>query len=287
MFDFRYHVASLVAVVVMLGVGMLVGSAIGDRGVMDKQMVGLVQSLQKDFTALKQNNDQLKTDLARDRSFAAASAGALTAGQLNGRTIVVVVNDGRTDGLSAVTAEIQKAGGRVVVARFPEAGLGLASDAALAGKIKATVDGSATAGDPAVLAARVLADEWTNSGFDLGPVSDALTASGKLHLEDASRGQKPDAVVLLATWDGKADPALVELTSHLAAAGLPAVGAETRLRQAGVADAASAAGLSTVDDVDTASGGYSLVELLTGRVKGRYGTGPGAEATFPDIPLGR
>ncbi len=287
MFDFRYHVASLVAVIVMLGVGMLLGTAIVDRGALDKQRVAMVDSLQKDFNVLKADNDQLKADLSRDRSFATASSAALTSGQLNGKTIVIVVNDGRSDGLTAVTSAIQKAGARVVVARLPEAGLGLASNPALTGKVQTALDGSATAGDLGNTAARALAGEWQANGFAGGPVSAALVAAGKLKLEDAGPGQKPNGVVLMATWDGKGDPALVTLTSQLAAGGASAVAAETRLRQAGVVDGAATAGLSTVDDVDTASGGWSLVEILAGKAQGRFGTGPGADQPFPPIPPAR
>ena len=102
MYDFRYHIASLVAVIVMLGVGMLLGSAIVDRGNLTQP---LVVSLQKDFADLKKDNDQLKSDLARDQQFASAAADAMTAGKLAGKTVVITVNEGRTDGLAAAGGE--------------------------------------------------------------------------------------------------------------------------------------------------------------------------------------
>jgi hypothetical protein len=283
-FDFRYHVASLVAVIVMLGVGMLLGSAIVDRGQLDKQRVALVDSLQKDFASLKQTNDQLKTDLARDRAFGTASGQAMTVHQLDNRTLVLLVNDGRNDALGPTAAAIQKAGGKVAVVRFAKPGLGLADDASLAARVRATVDGSGTAGDLGTLVGRALGEEWRLNGVAKGPLSDALVSAGKLRLEDGIPGTRADGVVVLATWDGKGDPSLVELARVLSAGGIPGVGAEPRLRGAGVVDAAAGAGLSTVDDVDTPSGNYALVELLSGRAKGRYGTGPGASQPFPDVP---
>jgi hypothetical protein len=283
-FDFRYHVASLVAVIVMLGVGMLLGSAIVDRGELDKQRVALVNSLQKDFGALKQTNDQLKADLARDRAFATASGDAMVTGRLAGRTIVVLVNDGRNDALTPVTAAIQKAGGKVGLVRFTKADLGLAEDTALAGRMRTAVDGTGTAGELATLVGRELGGEWRAGGIGKGPVSQALLDSGRIRLEDVAAGTRADGVVVLATWDGKADPAVVELAKELLAQGVPAIAAEPRARGAGVVDAAAGAGLSTVDDVDTPSGAYSLDAVLAGLARGRFGTGPGAGRPFADVP---
>lgn len=278
MYDFRYHIASLVAVIVMLGVGMLLGSAIVDRGTIDKN---LVVSLQKDFADLKKNNDQLKADLARDEQFAQASADAMTAGLLEGKTIVLLVNEGRTDGLAATTSAINKAGGKVAVAHFTDKGLGLASDAKLAGRLAGTSDSSAAPDQLAVIAGGKLADEWLANGFGKGPITDQLVSAGKLTLSDSSPGAPMDGVVLIASWDGATDPALVAMAARVNEAGTVAAGAEARTRTAGVVDAAGAAGLSTVNDVDTASGGYSLVEILAGNAKGRFGTGPGATQAFP------
>jgi hypothetical protein len=283
-FDFRYHVASLVAVIVMLGVGMLLGSAIVDRGELDKQRVALVSSLQKDFGALKQANDQLKADLGRDRAFATASEDAMVAGQLAGRTVVVLVNDGSNDGLPAVTAAIQKAGGRAGVVRFTKPGFGLAEDTALAVRMRAAVDSSSTAGDLATLVGRTLGSEWRVAGVGKGPVSQSLLSAGVIRLEDVAQGTPADGVVVLATWNGKTDPAVIELAREISAAGIPAAGAESRARGAGVVDAAAGAGLSTIDDVDTPSGAYSLDQVLAGRARGRFGTGPGAGQPFADFP---
>lgn len=278
MYDFRYHIASLVAVIVMLGVGMLLGSAIVDRGTLDK---GLVVSLQKDFADLKNNNDQLKADLARDEQFAGAAADAMTAGKLTGHTVVVVVNEGRTDGLAAATATILKAGGRVAVAHFSDKSLGIASDGTLGGKVVPGLDASSPPEQLALVASRQLADEWSANGFGKGPVTDKLVAAGKLRLSDSSPGTKVDGVVLMASWDGATDPALVEFAKQTQADGTVSMGAESRTRTAGVVDAAGVAGLSTVNDVDSASGGYSLVEVLAGLAKGRFGTGAGATQPFP------
>jgi hypothetical protein len=277
-YDFRYHIASLVAVIVMLGVGMLLGSAIVDRGTIDKQ---IVVSLQKDFADLKKNNDQLKADLARDQAFAKSAADAMTAGKLTGRTVVVAVNEGRTDGLEAATTAILKAGGKVAVAHFADKSLGLATDAALARTVAPGTDASASADQVALIVGRQLADEWNANGFGKGPITDKLVGAGKLRLSDSAPGAKVDGVVLMASWDGATDPALVEFAKQAQADGIVSMGAESRTRTAGVVSAAAAAGLSTVNDVDSASGGFSLVEVLAGLASGRFGTGAGATEPFP------
>jgi hypothetical protein len=282
-YDFRYHIASLVAVIVMLGVGMLLGSAIVDRGTLTQP---LVLSLQKDFADLKKSNDQLKADLARDQQFAKAAADAMAAGKLTGRTVAIVVNEGRTDGLAAATSAILNAGGHVAVAHFSDKSLGLATDAALAGKVASSTDASTPPEQVALVVGRQLADEWSANGFGKGPITDQLVSAGKLRLSDSPTGTRIDALALMASWDGATDPALVELARQMQADGVVSMGAESRTRTAGVVDAAGAAGLSTVNDVDSASGGYSLVEVLAGIAKGRFGTGAGATQPFPPPQVG-
>jgi hypothetical protein len=90
----------------------------------------------------------------------------------------------------------------------------------------------------------------------------------------------------MASWDGATDPALVEFAKQMQADGTVSMGAESRTRTAGVVDAAGAAGLSTVNDVDSASGGFSLVEVLAGVATGRFGTGAGATQPFPPPRVG-
>ena len=185
-----------------------------------------------------------------------------------------------------MTAAVKDAGGKVAVVHMAQEGFGLAADPGLTAKLAAAVGSPADTASVdttqlAMTVGRRLAVEWTGSGVASGTVSEILTRAGRLSLSDASAGSEITDVVLLASWAGSADPSLVELARQAAASGLPGVGAEATSAHSGVIDPASAAGLSTVDDVDTPSGVYALVEVLAGRAKGRFGTGPGSQRAFP------
>lgn len=288
MFDFRYHLASLVAVIVMLGVGLLLGSAVADRGTVERQRTALVDSLQKDFAALQKTNDRLKSDLAVNESFASASADSFTKGALTGRTVAIVVNEGGNAGLAAATTALRNAGAKVAVVRVPDATFGMAGDGALLRRVSTVVASDGTTQDVALAAGKALGTEWTGTtGLGKGPVSDVLTAAGKLDVSGVTPGMPIGGLVLMAAYPGAQDPALVAVAQQAGSAGIPVAGAQARIPEADVVGPAAAAGLSTVDDVDAPSGGYSLVEILAGAAKGRFGTGSGADQAFPPVPAVR
>ena len=59
MMSLRYHVVSLAAVIVALGIGMLIGATmVGDRGMMKQQEL-LISRLDADFERLVGDRDQL------------------------------------------------------------------------------------------------------------------------------------------------------------------------------------------------------------------------------------
>ena len=288
MFDFRYHLASLVAVIVMLGVGLLLGSAIADRGAIEKQRTAIVDSLKGDLAAAKKTNDELKADVARNAAFASGAADAFTKGVLTGRTIAIVVNEGSNPGLAAATAALRDAGAKVAVVRIPDAEFGMGGDAQLLARVGTVVASTGTTADVALAAGKALGAEWAGpGGLGKGPVSEALSAAGKLNISDVTPGVAINGVVLLASFAGASDPALVEIAQQAQSAGVVAVGAQAKSSDADVVGPVAAAGLSTVDDVDSPSGAFSLVQVLAGAAKGRFGTGPGADQAFPPLGGGR
>ena len=110
MFDFRYHLASLVAVIVMLGVGLLLGSAIADRGTVETQRAALFNSLKKELDSANKTNDQLKAEVAGNLAFASASADSFNKNVLTGRTVALVANEGSNAGVAAATTALRNAG---------------------------------------------------------------------------------------------------------------------------------------------------------------------------------
>lgn len=279
MYNFRYHIASLVAVFLALSIGLLLGTVVVERGTLDAQRTTLVDSLQKEYTTLRTDNTQLKSELDTDRAFLADAAPVLIANRLAGRTVLVLTNAGRADAAAAVADAVTKAGGTVVTATFRDAGFGL-SDKALAAKVAAVLSTDANA-DLTAPVADALAREFGDAAGTPSPLTDLLVSSGELTLGLGEGAGTPTSVVTTGSFDDKPDAAEIALAVAAKAHGLSGAGAETTKRTTGVASAAADAGLPSVDDADTPVGQVSLVWVLLGRADGRYGVSRGVDAAYP------
>lgn len=280
MYNLRYHLASLAGVFLALAVGLLLGTVVVERGALDRQRTSIVQSLQSNYDDLKAENDELRRESQRSGAFAKDVAPLLVADMLRGRTVVVITNGGRNDGLSATRDAVRAAGGDVVVATFRTKGLGMDDEATRRTLSELATPSAQTpgVGDPVVGA---LAAEWERGGAQ--PITDALRASGELSLEGADGSVRADAAVLLASFDDKADPMLIALVAALDRAGRPAVGAESQRVSTGVAQASLDAGLSSVDAVDRPEGALSLAYVLAGKAEGHFGVKDEAAALYPKL----
>jgi hypothetical protein len=94
---------------------------------------------------------------------------------------------------------------------------------------------------------------------------------------------RTDGVVLLAAFEGKADPRLLSLAAALERAGRLVVGAETQKVSTGVAQASLESGLSSVDSVDRPEGALALAYVLAGEAEGHFGVKDDAAALYPKL----
>lgn len=280
MYNLRYHVASLVAVFLALTVGLVLGTVVAERGTLDDQSTTLVEDLQKQFDAIQKDNQSLRQGLERDRAFATDVVPAVTAGALEGRTVAVLVNSGRSSGLEAAVTAIEDAGGTPVVFTFESAQLGLSERTpdGLVALLGAGVSGTPEAIGKA--AADRMAAEWLLAGDH--PVTDLLVDAGALTVRGDSATTTVDACVLMTSFSGEPDVVAVAMAQALDAGGVTVVGAEATSQATGVAAEAVDRGFSALDDVDAPQGAFTLVWLLSGRATGYYGVGSGVDAVYPD-----
>lgn len=281
MYNLRYHIASLVAVFLALAIGMLLGTIVVERGVLDTQRNTLVKSLQTDFTGLKKENDELRRDRDREHAFASDALPVLVEGALAGKSVLVITNAGRNDALPVTRDTLRDAGASAVLVTFKSKDFGMSSESVQKAVSAVTTrpPGSSGPTDPLVTA---LVAEWTDPARPQ-LVTEALRDAGQLSIESTSPVMAFDAVVLLAAFDGDADPALVALTAGLQKKGRPAVGVETQGASAGVPAASLGSGFSSVDHVDRPEGAFSLVRVLSGTAEGHFGVKPGATSAYPRI----
>lgn len=280
MYNLRYHIASLVAVFLSLAVGLILGSVVVERGALDRQQSTLLAGLNREFSEIKNENDSLHNDLRGYEEFAVGAMPALVEGRLKGRVVVVLMNTGRSDGLSAVTRAITLAGGTPIVATLTRQGLGLDDPAVSRGLGANPVTGTPAVEESRRSVAASIAQEWWRPGADRA-LTKALVGAGLLRFDKALPAAGVDGVVVMASWDGKADPVALALGQRMRDLGVGSVAAESLARPAGVTGPALEAGLSVVDDVDRPQGQVSVVFVLDGSARGHFGVRRGADAGFP------
>jgi hypothetical protein len=287
-FDFRYHVASLIAVFIALVIGILVGIGLSGRGfVSDAERTNLearISELSSQRDAGRQALAVATAQHAAADAYLADTYPLLVAGRLRGARVGVVTVGAADQTIErAITQAVGDAGGKIVRTRV----LRLPIDLAGIEKILAKRPGlKAVVGiDRAPDLARAIAAELVTGGKT--PLIDAL-GDTLLDGRDGS-GQPPlDAVVISrpgAPQQGTSQKFLAALYAGLAGAGVPAVGVERATPRTSAIPAFARGGLATVDSVDTPVGRLATVLELAGAASGHYGVARTAtDGVLPPFP---
>jgi len=163
MINFRYHVVSLVAVLVALGVGLVMGAGLLSSGTGSAAAVEVVD-LQAETALLREKVADAEDTLAFSDGYGAAVQPGEISGSLDGRSVVVVALPGADDATVGATREAVGAAGA---------------------QITGTI---------------VVAPEWTDAGSEavLDSLAAQLVTSGTDLDEDAD-GYQRGAVVLASS----------------------------------------------------------------------------------------
>jgi hypothetical protein len=281
MFDLRYHVISLAAVFLALIIGILVGVAISDPGLVDRVEFARrgdeIARLNELVAAAERRADERQAAA----QFVEAAYPAVMHDRLAGRRIVVVfVGSIVRDVGDAVNRALQDAGDPVVRLRALAVPLRLeALDGALDGK--------------AGLAGYRGDEHLADLGRDLGR---ELVEGGETPLWDAvedelvqeRRGpaaQEADAVVVVRTarpQGGETGRFLLGFYEGLRSSA-PVVGVEVSTAEPSAIPAYRRARFSSIDAIDTRIGKVALAVLLEGEAHGHFGLEGGADAVLPPI----
>lgn len=279
MFNLRYHIASLVSIFLALSVGLLLGTIVNERGALDEQRDTLVSGLRAQYEELSSSNDELSAENERLSSFVSDTTGLLLAGQLQDRTVLVLTNLGRSDGLSAAREAVAAAGGTPIVITLNDAELGLSANTA---SEVATAFVDPESADPTEDLAAILASEWA-SPLENRPLTSALLEADVIDSDEFPATMRADGVIVIAAQDGNPDETALAIAAALSRLGVVAVGVEAQSLSTGVAAAALDRGLSAVDHVTSPEGSYSLVMVLAGRASGYFGEGAPATSRYPAL----
>ena len=315
MIDFRYHLISLVAVFLALGLGILMGTVVLNDA--------LVDSLRADISDVRRHNEGLESEIDKqDRRIDAANAFAdeaapwLTEGALEGRVIVLVQVEG-TDGdtVGAVRDAVEEAGAEVpttivLAERFDLAdriardqlALAIGSSSGAAGELRFEA-GQELGRRLAAAAAEAPTSERPQDVAQqkLTQLLGDLEEAEFLSVEAEEEGGIVPANSMFLVLAGGPSPIsfeaaslVVPLVVEVSARGAPTLVAEPAEGAWGVVaevreDPEAAARVATVDQANAVEGRVAIVLGLQRAFAGstdHYGVGPGAGRVIPEPASG-
>ena len=274
MFDFRYHALSLIAVFVALVLGLLLGVAIGDKGLVSSAEKNIKESLRSDVRAEQRKVAELNDQLAQKDKFEQEVYPLLVDGQLTDRKIGVVFLGQASDDINNEVANaLSASGGRRVGAVEVREPLNLGGLAARAtGKYQAL----ATSTDD-----KLLQQFGTRIGVQLTRAGGKLLNRERRTLFSAvagSLGPYDGVVVARDLPDGLSSDDLHHvnvfedgLIKGLTSRNIQVVGVERADSEPTQVPWYRSQGLSTVDNLDQTAGQAALVFLLAGKTDGAFG----------------
>jgi Copper transport outer membrane protein, MctB len=286
-FSARYHAASLAAVFLALGIGILIGSAFGGD-VVESTRENLEGSLEGNLDAARDRADELAAELERSNDFAERVYPAIVGDRLRSSTgrslrIGVVALGGLSDDLAAdVEAALEPTGGRLVevavLSEPPDLG-------ALQSELQETrFFDLADNGDTQEAFARGVGRQLMLGGTLLERVRGQLLsrASGEFGPLDGlivARQQPSDLEGEDRTETGILEAGILDAAT---ATRFPVVGVERGDTDPSSIGFLSSHGLATVDDLDQVAGRVALVFALLG-AEGDFGTKESADRLLPDL----
>ncbi|MHB8792778.1 MAG: copper transporter [Thermoleophilia bacterium] len=284
MLTWRYHLLSLVAVFLALGLGVLVGISVSDTGVIETSQDVLVQDIQHDLDGLRTENSQLGRDRATSIRYQDDTFPFIVGGRLQGKRIAIVASSAAGDEIQRkLTSAIHGAGGQVVNTTVMNPRFDLP---AVTAKVKADLKSDpafASVDDASLTTAigRQLARDVSKGG------GVKLLTSLQGTVVDSFNGNYDvpvDAVVIVTRADNEQVPAYTDLEKNfllnLKELGIPAVGAEQEDAPVSEIPLFQSVDVSSVDNLDSRIGQVSVVYILSGE-KGAFGVKPTADLLIP------
>ena len=284
MFDFRYHALSLVAVFLALAIGLLLGVAIGDSGLVSSARQDIEDSLRGDVKASRAEAAELRALLERHEDFESQTYPDLVAGRLAGDQIgLLFLGDSDSGIVDELRAAIEPAGANlrwVGALREPPDVEGLAERAFGTRYAAMSIDDTLLA----PFAERI-GVQLVNGGRLVGAERPELmrSFSGELGLLDGVVVVRdPERPEESEEQEGTTDTLEAGIVRGLNRTDMPVVGIEQLETEPSQIDWYRDRGLASVDSVDQLSGRAALVFALAG-ADGAYGLKSSAEALLPRV----
>lgn len=315
MISFRFHVVSIVAVFLALAIGIVVGSTVIDRAIVDG-LRSRVDEVSANLDERQAENDALAEDVDRLETWVSEASPFSVTDRLGGTFTVVVADRGVDQGPIEATIELLEAAGATVRGRLTVDGSWTLEDdearAAMAEVVDLDPDDPVedlqTAGAEALVADLTAPTPSADANVvDEGGEPSALAQLAAVDLVDyealdEAEAPRPRVVQFLVVTGPESDLGGSAHIEHVAVAAAEGSGgvvvAEVWAEQEDGPDRADSlapilgsptlfADVATVDDLDLVQGPTTAVLTLAavraGAI-GHYGVGDGAEASAPPPP---
>lgn len=264
--DLRYHVISLVAVFLALAVGILLGVAMADRGVISARLQAEITDVSNRLNRQQTQMEHLRERTAEDEQLMQGMAEHLISGRLLGLRVALI---------SGPYAD-------------PEVVQDIQSDLLAAG---------ADLSGPLTLEAPSDRSEVSSPDGQTSPLAEDYVAAAREVLRSPEDdGIPPDAVVFVGGGriPPDAPPGTLEALNEAQArmlevwtsSGVRVVAAEASGSGRSEVELFQGAGIPSVDNADDPAGRAAIVQLILSEDDGSYGTKETATDFFPPPPEG-
>jgi hypothetical protein len=278
--DLRYHLVSLISVFLALAIGVLLGTAIADRGVLDEQLRAQIDDIQNRF------NEQQRVIAEKDEEISVLQEQVRSQGEMSERMAATIMAD-RLSGTEVA----------VVVGPYadPDVSQQIQDDLRLAGADLTAVV-RLDEPDPEQISAAL--EPYARAALEIAGSTveiDSLDRVADIISGDLETAALPDVVVFVGggapVEPGDAEPILdflataqQEMFGTWEDIGIRVVAAESSFAQNSEVPIYQSAGISSVDNADLPAGRAALVLIASGAAEGSYGIKSTASEPFPTTP---
>ncbi|HEX5147061.1 MAG TPA: copper transporter [Conexibacter sp.] len=271
MLNFRYHALSLVAVFLSLAIGLLLGVAIGDKGLVSSAESDVRTSLRADVRDAQAQRDAAREQLQQRQQFEQEAYPALVGGRLAGKRIALIELGGSSDRMWDLTKDALQGSGAKL------ASVSVIGEPLQLDELASAAHGTRyerLASEPNLLHpfATRIGIQFTHGGRLLAAERHALLTQGSGALDGV------DGVVVVRSTPATLDHADADAVSTfedglvrgLRARDVPVVGVETSDAEVSQVEWFKSHELSSVDDLDDPIGRAAVVYALAGQ-RGSFG----------------
>ncbi|NLB89358.1 MAG: copper transporter [Syntrophomonadaceae bacterium] len=293
MIDIRYHIASIVAVFLALGLGVLIGSTIVGDDLLVNQQKKLLDRLEEQFTLFREREEQLVLEnnykdqiISNYENYSQALLPPLVKDKLADEVLAIVVT-GNTDIPSGLVNSISIAGAQVASKTIVLSNLNLA-DNEINHKLIDYYNLEPSETNPDLLrqyiagsVAAVLLDQGDQGIIEFLQENDLINFTGNFSTPITGVIIVGGTNSLETHFAKSFDQSLIE---HLLDNGIRVFGVEGSQVEYSYMTDYQQNNITTIDNIDLSPGQISLVFAIEGE-PGNYGVKPTAHKFMPSLPV--